>query len=215
MPTSPIAHLPATSGAPPGPGARRPWYRGRAALLSVGVVVVVAVTVITDLPSHSTRANNINDARSVIAEVSTDAQPCNLGLTEALGFYADVTSGHITPAHRAEIPSLIRDDLNACSYVNASIDDLASIDNPASATGRQLNAITNNVLVWCDPDALTAIGQITTLLDHPGTAAARTKLAGAERLLKSDRAAAYANIAKLARSLGSSLHSSLRLVAAP
>jgi hypothetical protein len=184
-------------------------------LAVAAVVVVIAVTVVTDLPTSSNKASDIAEGRSVIAEISTDAQPCNLGLTESLGFYTDVTSGHITAAHRAQIPGLIRDDDEACSYTNASIDDLAGIDNPSSPTGKMLNTIATNVLVWCDPDALSAIGAITELIAHPGDAPAKVALARAERLLASDRKAAYANIAELAGNLGASMHSTLSLVTAP
>jgi len=198
--------------APPPP---RPWYRRRATLLVAVLAVVVAVTVVTDLPTHPTHTNDVATAQSVITEIVNDTKPCNLGMTEAFGFYADVTTGHITAAHRAQIPALIRDDLDACSYTNASIDDLAGIDNPSSPTGRRLNVIATDVLVWCDPDALTAIGEITVLLDQPHDAAALAKLASAERLLTADRKRSQAAIASLARTLGTTFHTKLELVAAP
>lgn len=215
MPTSPSVPSRALPASPPPGPARPPWYRRPSLLVVLAIVVVVVVTIVTDLPTHANRSSDIVDARATLTEIASDAQPCNLGMTESLGFYRDVTSGHIAAAHRAQIPALIRDDLNACSYTSQSIDDLASIDMPSSASGRQLNTIATNVLVWCDPDALTAIGAITQLLDQPHDRLALTRLASSEKLLTSDRRAAFANIAKLSRLLGAPLHPGLALVRAP
>jgi len=213
VPTTPTTDR--TEGASPfSPPPRPPWFRRPSALVSMVVAVVVVVAVLTDLPTHPTHGNDVKTAQASVTEIVNDTKPCNLGLTEALGFYADVTSGHITASHRAQIPALIRDDLDACSYTNASIDDLAGIDNPSSPTGRALNTIATDVLVWCDPDALTAIGEITTLLDNPHDRAAITKLTGAERLLTSDQARAQRAISALAQRLGTTFHSRLVLVAA-
>jgi len=193
----------------------RPWYRRSATAVAVVVAAIIAVAVITDLPGNTTNSSNISEARSTIAEISTDVAPCNLGLTEAIGFYRDVRSGHITAGHRAQIPALIRDDYQACSYTNAQIVDLAGIDMPTSATGKSLNAIATSVLVWCDPDALAAIGAITTLIASPSNSTAASTLAKAERLLASDREHAYNGIASLAHTLGASMKSTLKLTKAP
>lgn len=214
MSTTPTTEPPADPFAPP-PPTRRSWYRRHSVLLSTAVTAIVAVTVITDLPTTTTRSGEIATARSAIAEISSDAEPCNLGMTESFGFYTDVTTGHITAAHRAQIPALIRDDLAACSYTNQSIDDLAAIDTHGTAWAHQVNGIANDVLLWCDPDALTAIGEITTLLDHPRDSAATARLLAAERLLTSDRTHAFRAIRELATTLGASLPSKLHLVKVP
>lgn len=212
MTTTGTGDLATSPFAPPPP---RPWYRRRTAIVVAAVLVVVAVTVVTDLPTNPTRSNDVATAQAVVTEIANDVKPCDLGTTEAFGFYADVTTGHITAAHRAQIPALIRDDLDACSYTNASIDDLAGIDNPSSPTGDRLNTIATDVLVWCDPDALTAIGDITILLDRPGDARALAELAHAETLLREDRARAAAAVSSLARRLGTTFTSPPVLASTP
>jgi hypothetical protein len=193
----------------------RPWYLRRAFLTSAAVVVVLAVTVVTDLPTTSTKASELKTAQGVISEIATDAAPCNLGMTEAFGFYADTTSGHITAAHRAQIPALIRDDLGACSFTNQSIVDLASINVPSSPTGRLLNDVAGNVLTWCDPAALTTIDEITLLIEDKSTRAGRNRLAKDEQALTSDRAVADRSIATLEHEIGSTDLQRIPLVRAP
>lgn len=193
----------------------RPWYLRRAFLTSAAVAVVLAVTVVTDLPTASTKANDLKTAQGVVSEIETDAAPCNLGMTEALGFYADTTTGHITATHRAQVPALIRDDLGACSFTNQSIVDLASINVPSSPTGRLLDAVASDVLTWCDPAALTTIDQITLLIEDKSTPAGRLRLAKDERALAADRALAYRSIATLEHGIGSTDLTRIPLVAAP
>jgi hypothetical protein len=214
MPTTPLAPSSPT-GDPFAPAPRRPWYRRRVFLIVSAVVVIIAITVITDLPTSSSRDNNISNARSVIAEVASDVQPCNYGLGESLIFYNDVTSGHITAQHRAQIPGLISQDLEACSYSNAGIDDLADVNGAASKIGSLLNSLADHSLLWCDPDGLSAIGAMTTLINDPGNAAATSKLARAEKLLASDRAIVYSDIATITKDLGTSMHSTLTLKKIP
>ena len=193
----------------------RPWYLRRAFLTSAAVAVVLAVTVFTDLPTTSTRASDLKTAQGIVSEVETDTAPCNLGMTEAFEFYADTTSGHITAAHRAQIPALIRDDLGACSFTNQSIVDLASINVPSSPTGRLLNAVAGNVLTWCDPAALTAIDQITVLIEDKSTQLGRTRLLEDEQALTTDRAVAYRSIDTLERAIGSTHLVHIPLVRVP
>ncbi|MHB1781907.1 MAG: hypothetical protein ACYCTE_04300 [Acidimicrobiales bacterium] len=197
------------------PTPARPWYRRRAFLTSAAVAVVLAVTVLTDLPTASTKANDLKTAQGIVSEIETDAAPCNLGMTEALGFYADTTTGRITAAHRAQVPALIRDDLGACSFTNQSIVDLASINVPSNPTGRLLNAVASNVLTWCDPAALTTIDQITLLIEDKSTPAGRQRLVKDEQALTADRALAYRSIATLEHGIGSTDLTRIPLVAAP
>lgn len=212
MTTAPAA--PALSAAPTPPSGR-PWYRRRAFLTSVGVAVVLAATVVTDLPTSSTKADDLKTSQEIVSEVVADAAPCNLGMTEAFTFYADVTTSHITAANRAQIPALIRDDLSACSFTDQSIVDLASIDVPGNAAGRALNTVAQNVLTWCDPAALTAIGQITDLIEKKSTVAGRARLAADERALTTDRSAVYRSVAALEHRLRSTDLKHIPLVKAP
>lgn len=199
----------------PAPDRARPWYRRRAFLTTAVVVAVLVITVVTDLPTHATHASDVTNAKQVTSEIATDAAPCNLGMTEALLFYRDVSTGHITAAHRAQIPALIRDDLDACSFTNQSLVDLGSIDVPGNATGRALNAVAYAVLTWCDPAALSTIGEITNLIEKQPTASGERTLVADEKLLTKDRAAEQRSIVHLEATTGSTHVTPIPLVVAP
>jgi hypothetical protein len=192
----------------------RPWYRRRAFVVTAAIVVVLAVTVVTDLPTHNSHASDVVAAQQVMSEIAGDAAPCNLGMEESLGFYHDVTSGDITAAHRAQIPGLIHDDLEACSFTNQDMVDLGGIDVPGNVTGRALNHVALDVLTWCDPAALAAIGEITALIESRPTPAGRARLAADEALLTKDRDATYRAMSSLARLIATTDFKHVTLVSA-
>ena len=195
----------APAGSRPGPApAARPWHRRRALLWSLGVTVVLAVTVFTDLPTHTSRSSDLSEARRYIGEVAGDVHPCSFAAGESFRLYADVERGHLSAANRAQVPGLLRDDLSACSFTNQSIVDLASLSAPASATGKAINAVAAAMLTWCDPGGLTAIGYITQVVDDRSDKTTRARLEGAEEALSRDRAAAERAMRRLERTVGSS-----------
>ena len=65
----------AGSGGARGPGGggrakRARWYKRRAWLVSVTLVAVVGVTVLTDLPQHTSRSGQISDDSGVMTQVN-------------------------------------------------------------------------------------------------------------------------------------------------
>ncbi len=163
-------------------------------LLAACVVVVLAITVITDLPSHASRASNIASANALIKEVNDDISPCVFAAGEAFTIYADQTHNSLTASDRASVPGLLNDDQTACSFTNDSIFSLSDIDVPGSAAGKQLGDIVNSVTLWATSDALGAIDAIQTLSTDPGNRAALGALAKDRRMMASDRAAADASL---------------------
>jgi hypothetical protein len=179
------------------------WFRRRAVIVTAAVVAILAITVITDLPAHQSRSSDLSTARSIMLEIETDVAPCNEGVTESFGFYADVTTGHISSSDRAMIPGLIRDDLEACSFTSEEIVDLASIQVSTDRVGRVLNTLASDSLTWCDPAGLTAIGEITNLIGSSRVPAkTEPRLALDETNLIDARRAVVETIAKLDRLLG-------------
>jgi hypothetical protein len=123
---------------------------------------------------------------------------------EALTVYSDST-GKLSAANRAQIPALLRDDQNACSYTDANIFDLSDISVPGTAAGKQVAQAVNTVTVWATSDALSAIEAVQTLTSHQGEAKARTELRADERLLAADRDKATREVDAAARLLGTRL----------
>jgi len=171
-----------------------PWYRRRGVLVGLGVAVVLAVAVITDLPSPASRATNIASAAAVIKQVNADIAPCAYSVSEAFTIYGDLTANSLTADNRARVPTLLGDDQAACSLTNQYIFALSDIEIPGSASGRQLADVVSTVTLWATADALGAIDAIEALSTHPGDVRALAALARYEQLLASDRAAADASM---------------------
>jgi hypothetical protein len=166
---------------------------------------VVGVAVISDLPTPTSRASDVQAENAVIKEINSDVAPCLFSVREALTLYADETSGTLSSAHRAQIPGLLRDDQTACSYTNDNIFELSDIAAPGSAAGKQVSQAVNTVTVWATSDALGAIEAIQTLTARPGDRKARSQLHSAERLLTQDRNKATAEIDAAGHALGTKL----------
>jgi hypothetical protein len=177
-----------------GEKAKSPWYRRRGVLVGAGVAVVLAITVITDLPSPTSRATNIASATTVIQQVNNDMAPCVFSVNEAFTIYGDQMRHALTAADRARVPALLQDDQTACSFTDESIFDLSDIDVPGSASGKQLADIVNSVTLWATSDALGAVDAIQTLSTDPTNAGALAALAKDKDMLASDRAAADASL---------------------
>lgn len=189
----------------PDPGASPPrWYRRRAVLVTLGVIVVVGAAVITDLPTPTSRASDTQGESSVISEINADIAPCLFSVREALTLYSDA-EGTLSAAHRAQIPALLRDDQNACSYTDANIFDLSDISVPGTAAGKQVSQAVNTVTVWATSDALSTIQAVQVLTSRQADAKARTELRADERLLAADRDKATGEIDAAGRLLGTRL----------
>ena len=158
------AASPGSSPGTPGPTSpAAPWYRRRVFLLVVGVVVVVAVAVISDLPTGASRSADIQAETTVIGQINTDIAPCVFAVHEAQNLYSRETSDTVTSADRAQIPGLLRDDLDACSLTDQSIYDLSDVESPGGAAGDRVADALNTATVWTTSDAVGVIATIQAL----------------------------------------------------
>lgn len=192
-----------------------PWWRGRIFLGGVVVVVLLTAMVVSDLATESTSKSNLTTSQGIMSEIRTDVAPCNFGMNESLELYHDAASGHISEADRKQIPALLNDDFNACSFTNATIVDLSSIDLSHSKVGEALNRVAQRSLGWCEPAAFDAIEQIAKLVEGHDTARGRIELAHDETRLNQDRAAVRSSVAQLEIVVRSSKLARLKFVVAP
>jgi hypothetical protein len=169
-------------------------YRRRGTLVGVALVVVLTITVITDLPSPASRSTNIASAATVIQQVNSDMSPCVFSVNEAFTIYGDQTRDAVTAADRARVPALLQEDQAACSFTNQSIFSLSDIDVPGSASGKQLANIVNSVTLWATSDALGAIDAIQTLSTDPTNTRALGALVKYKSMLEADRGAAETSL---------------------
>ena len=180
---------------PTGGRSGRPWYRRRATLVAAGVIAVIAVTVVTDLPQNDSRAADIGGDTTVMSEINADVGPCSYAVHETLTIYRDITTHTLSKEDASEVPGLLRDDQAACSFTDDSIYQLSTIDVPGSASGRELGQVEGTVTLWATSDALSAIEDVQTLSSDASNPAARRGLAKAENELGRDRAQAQAELA--------------------
>jgi hypothetical protein len=178
--------------APSGPA---PWYKRRAVLWSAAVVAIVAAAVISDLPEHTSRGDQISAATTVMNEVNGDIGPCVYAVGEAFLIRNQQDEHTLSPADAPRVPGLLRDDQDACAFTDSYINDLANVEVPGSAVGRDLGDVVSSVTLWASDDALTALEAVQTLTAHPGDASAQAKLSSAVGLLASDRASAVSQLA--------------------
>ncbi len=168
------------------------WQRHRKLTIAAAVVVIAVITVLSDLPTSTTRASDISAERSVMTEVNGDLAGCALAAHQAVGIWNLQASHQLTPADRAPTPGLLSDDQAACSLTNQGIYDLSGIDVPGTAAGKDLGQMVATAMLWSTSDALRAIEDVQTLMDQPHDAAARHDLAREESRLAADRQRALA-----------------------
>jgi hypothetical protein len=192
--------------APAEPTGRPPWWqRHRGLLVAAAVFVILLITVLSDLPVSTSRADDIGAERSVMSEVNTDLAPCALAIHQAVGIWSLQVTHDLTPAERAPTPGLLGDDQTACSFTNENIYDLADVQVPGTAAGKQLGQLVATVTLWTTSDSLRAIEDVQTLMGDPGNATVLHNLSMEEARLAADRRLAIAQENAADRNLGTHL----------
>ena len=170
------------------PDARAPlWQRHRGLLIGVTIFVVLLITVLSDLPVSTSRADDINAERSVMSEVNTDLAGCALAVHQAIGIWNLQAAHALTPADRAPTPGLLSDDQAACSFTNENIYDLANIQVPGTPAGKHLGQLVAAALLWTTSDSLRSIEDVQTLMNDSSNVAVLHSLSTEEARMASDR----------------------------
>jgi hypothetical protein len=180
---------------------KKPFYKRRAFLVPSVLTLVLAVVVLTDLPQDSSRSAQISNDTSVMSEVNGDIGPCSYALGESFNIYRDLYARSLTEAEQRQVPGLLTDDQAACSFTDDSIYQLSTITVPGSGSGRDLGQLVGTVTLWATADALSAIEQVQVLDSDLSNRHALKVLASDEKLLRSDRAQAEAELAAADKSV--------------
>ena len=163
------------------PDPRAPlWQRHRGLLIGLTIFVVLLITVLSDLPVSTSRADDINAERSVMSEVNTDLAGCALAVHQAIGIWNLQAAHALTPADRAPTPGLLSDDQAACSFTNEDIYDLANIQVPGTPAGKHLGQLVAAALLWTTSDSLRSIEDVQTLMNNSSNVAALHSLSTEE-----------------------------------
>ena len=183
------------------------WQRHRGLAIAAVVFVVLLITVLSDLPTSTSRADDITAERSVMTEVNTDLGPCALAVHQAIGIWNLEATHTLTPADRAPTPGLLSDDQTACSFTSETIFDLTDIDVPGTPAGKDLGQMIATATLWTTSDSLRAIEDVQTLMGDPTDTSALRSLADEDKRLATDRSAALSQEAAADRALATRLPS--------
>jgi hypothetical protein len=168
------------------------WQRHRRLAIAAAVLVIGLITVLTDLPTPTSRASDIAAERSVMSEVNSDLQPCAYAVRQAVGIWALQAHHQLSAAERAPTPGLLSDDQSACSLTNQGVYDLSNIQTPGTPAGKELGQLLATAVLWTTSDSLQAIEDVQTLMNQPNDAAKVRDLSREEAQLASDRRNAVA-----------------------
>lgn len=163
------------------------WRRHRGLAIAAVAIVILVITVLTDLPVSTSRASDIGAERSVMSEVNADLSPCSYSVHQALGIWKLQAAHQLSPADRAPTPGLLGDDQSACSFTNEGIYDLASIQVPGTPAGKELGQLVATVTLWTTSEALRAIEDVQALMGDQDDQPVLHDLTKQEALLASDR----------------------------
>ena len=183
------------------------WYRRPWVLAALSLLLIVAISVVIDLPRPITKSQDVSSQDASIKEMNTDLAPCAFAVKETFQFYNQNVNGKLTSSNLALLPKLLNDDETACSFASEPVFDLTNnlqVDDTAS--GRHIDLMKNAVQTWMTDYALAAIKDIQYLFEHPGDAATIRHLTKQEVQLGAERALALGDETKAEQVLGQKLY---------
>ena len=157
------------------PGPVLPWYRRRATLVAGVAVVVLAITVVTDLPTTASRADNLASAEAFVKEVNQDLGPCTLAVTQAIAMRRAQLDGTLSASDRASAASFLLDDAEGCSAANPLTNALLGIDEPGSSVHTELASMYEAAIEWT-ADGEAVVTSVQGLVAGSSTALDATAL---------------------------------------
>jgi hypothetical protein len=180
---------------------KRPWF-----LVALGVVVVLAVSVISDLPRHITKAQDAAEQNDSIHQINTDTAPCVFAVKQSFSFYQEQVTGKLSASHKKQVPALLVGDETACSFASGGVYDLTNnIQVNDTTAGKHIDSMLSVIFIWVTSDALAAIKDIQYLFVHPNDPAKIKSLSRREALLDQDRVKIFADFTAAERILGLTL----------
>jgi hypothetical protein len=180
---------------------RRPWF-----LATVGIILVAAVSVITDLPHPITKAEDASQQNGVIKLINGDSAPCIYALKESFSFYREELAHTLAPSNLKTVKNYLLEDQTVCSFASGPISDMTNNIQVSDTTpGKKIDAALASVVKWLTYDGVATILDIrnyfATTPFHMDTA----NLILNENRLEEDRAAVMADVQAASTLLGKTL----------
>ncbi len=171
---------------------KRPWF-----LVTVAVIIIIAVSVVSDISHPITNAEDVAAQNATMKQVNADIKQCTFGLSEAFRFYREETGGSLSSAQHKVIDKYLIEDQTVCSFAGPSMSELTNNLQPVETpAGRALDKMLKVTIIWMDSDANGAIADIAYLFKHPGDTKTIRDLGVRESYLAKDRSQALDHLAR-------------------
>lgn len=179
------------------------WYRRPWVLITFVLVVVVGVSVVTDLPHPLAASQDAAAQDAAMKQINTDVAPCAYAVKEAFRFYRDALAGTLSAGRMKIINTYLPNDQTVCSFASAGMSDLTNNLQVLDTTaGKNIDKLLLVAVTWMDSDANSAIVDVEYLIKHPGDAAKLADLRLREQYLANDRAKALTLLDRASSILG-------------
>lgn len=180
---------------------KRPWF-----LITAVIVIVLAASVISDLPHPLSRAEDITAQRASVKEINSELRACVYALSEGESFYRQVHKGPVPSDHAAIIKNYLVQDVNTCSGASGQSDQLVSnIQVVATKAGKHVLQMQYDVAQWATIDAYHILLDIQTFMKSPHDAKNLQDLTHYQGELAKFRALARGEIDKASAILGAQI----------
>lgn len=180
---------------------RRPWF-----MATVGIIVVVAISVVTDLPHHVTKAQDASQQNGVIKQINGDTAPCVFALKESFSFYTNEINHTLLAANLPIVKNYLLEDQTACSFASGPVYDMTNNIQPIdTAAGKKVDHAMAATVKWITYDAVGAIVAIRNYFGSTPFHVSDNKLAQSENSLTFDHATIVNDINAASSLLGTTL----------
>ena len=180
---------------------RRPWF-----LATVGILLVVAASVIVDLPHPITKAEDASQQNGVIKLINGDSAPCVYALKESYSFYRQGLNHTLAPANLKTVKNYLLQDQTVCSFASGPISDMTNNIQVSDTTpGKQIDAALTSVVKWLTYDGVRIILDIEHYFATTPNTMDTADLVRYEDLLAQDRATVMSDVNAASSLLGISL----------
>ncbi len=95
------------------------------------------ISVITDLPHHVTKAQDISQQNGVIKQINGDTAPCVFALKESFSFYRDEMNHTLAGGQPSTVKNYLLEDQTACSFASGPVYDMTNNIQPIDTSRGQ------------------------------------------------------------------------------
>jgi hypothetical protein len=180
---------------------RRPWF-----LATVGIILVVTVSVITDLPHPITKSEDASQQNGVIKLINGDSAPCVYALKESFSFYREEIAGTLAATNLKTVRNYLLQDQTVCSFASGPISDMTNNIQVSDTTpGKKIDAALTSVVKWLTYDGVATILDIRNYFAATPFRMNTASLIHHENLLEEDRASVMSDLQAASTLLGTTL----------